>query len=80
MMTVCTALPVAAGQLWVKCNITCRCLQNEEIGNFSFLIPLDATPDVNYDADWACRVYGHRVCLDGCNSIKFSYTYQTTVP
>lgn len=67
-------------QLATKCHITCRCLQNNSVGNFSFVIPIDRSPDIGYDADQACRAYGYRVCLDGCNSRKFSYTYQVTSP
>lgn len=67
-------------QLATKCHITCRCLQNNTVGNFSFVIPIDRSPDIRYEADQACRAYGHRVCLDGCNSRKFSYTYQITSP
>ncbi len=71
---------VFAGQVWVKCDITCRCLSDGQIGNFTFVIPVDKSPDLGYDADSACKSYGHRVCSDGCNGLKFSYTYQVTGP
>jgi len=72
---------VASGQqLWTKCHITCRCLQDDSVGNFATTIPIDRSPDIGFDADLACKSYGHRVCLDGCNGLKFSYTYQVTSP
>jgi hypothetical protein len=68
------------GQVGTKCHITCRCLQDNTVGNFAFVIPVDQTPDMGYEADLACKAYGHRVCSDGCNGLKFSYTYQVTSP
>jgi hypothetical protein len=70
----------SAGQVWTKCHITCRCLQDNSVGNFLFNIPLDTTPDVGFDADLACNQYAYRTCADGCNGTKFSYTYQVTSP
>ena len=70
----------SAEQVWTKCHITCRCLQNDSVGNFTFVIPIDRSPDIHFDADQACKAYGSRVCLDGCNGRKFSYTYQVTSP
>ncbi|MGC8603662.1 MAG: hypothetical protein ACP5VS_08250 [Desulfomonilaceae bacterium] len=67
-------------QVWTKCHITCRCLQDNSVGNFSFVIPVDRTADIGYDADLACKTYGHKICADGCNGLKFSYTYQVTSP
>jgi len=67
-------------QVWTKCHITCRCLDNDSVGNFSFVIPVDRSPDIGFSADEACKAYGQRVCLDGCNGLKFSYTYQVTSP
>ncbi|MEW6138540.1 MAG: hypothetical protein AB1733_09930 [Thermodesulfobacteriota bacterium] len=67
-------------QVATKCHITCRCLQNNSVGNFSFVVPVDRSPDIAHDADLACKRYGFQVCLDGCNSRKFSYTYQITSP
>lgn len=67
-------------QVWTKCHITCRCLQDNSVGNFSFVIPVDRSPDIGFDADLACKTYGHQVCSDGCNGLKFSYTYQVTSP
>jgi hypothetical protein len=67
-------------QVWTKCHITCRCLRDNSVGNFSFMIPVDRSPDVGFDADMACKRYGHQICLDGCNGLKFSYTYQVTSP
>lgn len=67
-------------QVLTKCHITCRCLQNDSVGNFAFVIPIDRSPDMGFDADQACKAYGHKVCLDGCNSRKFSYTYKVTSP
>lgn len=69
-----------AGQVWIKCHITCRCLQDNTVGNFAFNIALDRSPDTGFDADLACNSYAHRTCLDGCNGTKFSYTYQVTSP
>jgi hypothetical protein len=68
------------GQVWTKCHITCRCLQDNSVGNFAFVIPVDASPDIGFDADVACKSYGDRICVDGCNGLKFSYTYQVTSP
>lgn len=68
------------GQFWVKCEITCRCLQNNQIGNFTYMIPIDKSPDPGFEADKACKAYGQRVCSDGCNSRKISYTYRVTGP
>lgn len=67
-------------QVATKCHITCRCLQNNSVGNFSFVIPVDRSPDIGFEADQVCNQYGHKVCLDGCNSRKFSYTYQVSSP
>src|SRR5512139_600241 len=72
--------PAWGQQIWTKCHITCRCLQDNTIGNFLFVIPVDRTPDIGYEADLACKSYGSRVCSDGCNGLKFSYTYQVTSP
>ena len=68
------------GQFWVKCKITCRCLQNNQIGAFTYMIPIDKSPDPGFEADKACKAYGQRMCSDGCNGSKFSYTYQVTGP
>lgn len=71
----------AAGeQIWTKCHITCRCLNDNTVGNFAFEIPIDRSPDIGFEADVTCKSYGHRVCYDGCNGLKFSYTYQVTSP
>jgi hypothetical protein len=70
----------SAQQVVTKCHVTCRCLQDDSVGNFLFVVPIDRTPDMAFDADQACKAYGYRVCLDGCNSRKFSYTYQVTAP
>ena len=67
-------------QVLTKCHITCRCLQDDSVGNFAFVIPIDRSPDMSFDADKACKAYGHNVCLEGCNSRKFSYTYKVTSP
>ncbi|MGO9572247.1 MAG: hypothetical protein ACLP5H_32420 [Desulfomonilaceae bacterium] len=75
--------PLAAawgGQVGTKCHITCRCLQDNSVGNLAFVIPVDQSPDIGYEADLACKAYGHRVCSEGCNGLKFSYTYQVTSP
>ncbi|MGB6065742.1 MAG: hypothetical protein WBG50_13135 [Desulfomonilaceae bacterium] len=80
LLAVGTLSTVWGGQVGIKCHITCRCLQDNTVGNFAFIIPVDQTPDTGYDADLACFVYGNRVCSDGCNGLKFSYTYQTTSP
>ena len=80
LLTVGIFSAVWGGQVGIMCHITCRCLQDNTIGNFAFIIPIDQTPDIGYDADLACKAYGHRVCSDGCNGLKFSYTYQTTSP
>jgi hypothetical protein len=80
---VLTALPVCAAagdQVLTKCHITCRCLQDNSVGNFAFVIPVDRSPDIGFEADMACKAYGHRVCSDGCNGLKFSYTYQVVSP
>lgn len=71
---------VMAGEIGIKCHITCRCLHDNSVGNFEFVIPVAAGPDPAYEADQACRAYGHRVCADGCNGTKFSYTYKITAP
>jgi hypothetical protein len=73
-------VPVSAEQVWTKCHISCRCLQNDSVGNFAFMIPVDRSPDIHFSADQACKAYGERVCLDGCNSRKFTFTYQVTSP
>lgn len=77
-----TPMSAAAGggQVLTKCHITCRCLQDNSIGNFAFVIPVDRTVDIGYEADQACKAYGHRTCSDGCNGLKFSYTYQVVSP
>ena len=67
-------------QVWTKCHITCRCLQDNSVANFSFVIPVDRSPDIGFEADQACKSYGERICPDGCNSLKFAYTYQVTSP
>ncbi len=77
------AIPMSAaagGQVLTKCHITCRCLQDNSIGNFAFVIPVDRTVDIGHEADLACKAYGHRTCSDGCNGLKFSYTYQVVSP
>ncbi len=79
------ALVLGAGgawgqQVWTKCHITCRCLQDNSVANFSFMIPVDRSPDIGFEADLACKSYGERICPDGCNSLKFAYTYQVTSP
>ena len=71
---------VLAGQVWTKCHVTCRCQQTSDVGNFMFVIPVDITPDIGFEADWACRVYGDRACSDGCNGTKYSFTYKVTSP
>ncbi len=72
---------VHAGSIWVKCHITCRCLTDNSVGNFQFMIPIDRSTDMGHEADLACKVYGHRTCSDGCNTnTKFTYTYQVTAP
>ncbi len=68
------------GQVGTKCHITCRCLQDNTVGNFAFVIPVDQSPDIGFEADLACKAYGDRVCSDGCNGLKFSFTYQVTSP
>ncbi|MBI5249641.1 MAG: hypothetical protein HY912_09110 [Desulfomonile tiedjei] len=70
----------SAEQVWTKCHITCRCLQDNTVGNFMFNIPLDRTPDTGFDADAACNSYAYRTCADVCNGTKFSYTFQVTSP
>lgn len=67
-------------EIGIKCHITCRCLHDNSIGNFEFVIPVSQGPDPAWEADQACRAYGHRVCVDGCNGTKFSYTYKVTAP
>jgi len=69
-----------ADQVWIKCHITCRCLQDNTVGNFAFEVAIDRSPDIGFDADLTCKSYGHWVCSDGCNGTKFSYTYQVTSP
>ena len=68
------------GQVWTKCHITCRCLQNNEVGAFDFVLPVDVTPDTGYEADLACKTHGYRNCGDCCNGTKFAYTYKVTSP
>ena len=80
LLVVGLAMNAWSGQVWTKCHITCRCLHDNSVGNFQFVIPVDRSPDIGFDADWACKVYGHRICADGCNGTKFSYTYQVTSP
>ena len=77
------AIPMTAaagGQVLTKCHITCRCLQDNSIGNFAFVIPVDRSVDIGYEADVACKAYGHRTCSDGCNGLKFSFSYQVVSP
>lgn len=74
------AVAVAGDQVWTKCHITCRCLADNSVGNFEFVIPIDRSPDIAFEADLACKAYGSRVCPDGCNGSKYSYTYQVTSP
>jgi hypothetical protein len=74
------AQSAVAEQIWTKCHVTCRCLQDNTVGNFAFVIPIDKSPDVGFEADLACKAYGNRVCSDGCNGIKFNYSYQVTSP
>ncbi|MGD9817649.1 MAG: hypothetical protein AB7V04_03010 [Desulfomonilaceae bacterium] len=69
-----------AGEIWIKCHITCRCALDNTVGNFSFNIPVDTSPDIGFDADLACKRYGYHVCYDGCNGLKFTYTYQVVAP
>jgi len=84
LVTLVAAVAVApfagADQVWIRCHITCRCLQNNTVGNFAFEIAVDRSPDIGFEADLACKSYGHRACSDGCNGTKFSYTYQVTSP
>jgi len=75
-----SAVVCQAGQVWTKCHITCRCLQDNSVGNFAFVIPVEVSPDIGFDADLACKSYGDRICLEGCNSAKYSFTYQVTSP
>jgi hypothetical protein len=70
----------SAGEVWVKCHITCRCSHDDSVGNFLFVIPVETERDVTFEADWACKVYGNRVCADGCNGTKFTFTYQVISP
>ncbi len=85
-VTLCVIIVLAgltagwAGQVWTKCHITCRCLQTSDVGNFMFVIPLDVTPDIGFEADMACKAYGARVCPDCCNGTKYSFTYKVTSP
>ncbi len=75
------AVPSAsAEQVWTKCHISCRCLHDNSVGSFAFAIPVDRSPDIGFDADRICSIYGQRVCSDGCNGTKYSYTYQVTSP
>lgn len=74
------AVGIAGDQVRIKCHITCRCLTDNSVGNFEFVIPIDRSPDIGFEADLACKAYGNRVCSDGCNGSKFSYTYQVTGP
>ncbi|MBM4327187.1 MAG: hypothetical protein FJ118_08490 [Deltaproteobacteria bacterium] len=80
VLTLIAASSAPAGQVWTKCDITCRCLSNDQIGNFSFMIPVDTSPDVAFSAHEACKSYGQRICWDGCNGLKFAFTYQVTSP
>ncbi|MFH0823153.1 MAG: hypothetical protein V2B18_10420 [Pseudomonadota bacterium] len=80
LLILCTAPPAPAGQVWTKCHVTCRCLQNNSVGNFTFVLPIDESPDTSHDANLLCRQTGYAVCRDGCNTSKFSYTYQVTSP
>lgn len=79
LMVLC-AQPTLGDQVWVKCHITCRCLQDNTVGNFAFDVVIDRSPDIGFEADLTCKSYGHWVCSDGCNGTKFSYTYQVTSP
>lgn len=80
VMIVGLSASVLAGQIWTRCHITCRCLHDNSVGNFEFILPVDVSADIGFDADWQCKVQGHRVCADGCNGTKFTYTYQVTSP
>ena len=83
LFVVLTLIPIGfvwAGQVWTQCHITCRCLRDNSVGNFNFVVPIDRSPDIGRDADQACRVYGNRVCADGCNGTKYSFTYRVTSP
>ncbi len=80
VMAFCLAATAWGGQVWTKCHITCRCLHDDSVGNFDFVIPVDVSTDIGFDADWACKTHGHRVCADSCNGTKFAYTYQVTSP
>lgn len=80
MCLAASATPATAGQVWTKCHITCRCLQTNNVGNFQFMLPIDRVRDMTYEADLACKAQGHNVCSDGCNGLKFSYTYKVTSP
>lgn len=70
----------AGGQVWINCHITCRCLHDNSVGNFSFDIAIDRSHDIGFQADQACKAYGHRVCSDGCNGLNFSYSYRVISP
>lgn len=80
VISVVGSTPGWSGQVWTKCHVTCRCLQTSDVGNFMFVIPVDVTPDIGFEADLACKAYGSKVCSDGCNGTKFSYTYRVTSP
>ncbi len=72
--------PARGEQVWLKCHITCRCSHDDSVGNFAFMIPIDKSPDIGFQADQACKSYGYRICADGCNGTKFTYSYQVTSP
>ena len=80
LLTIGSFSPAPGEQIWTKCHITCRCLNDNTVGNFAFEIPVDRSPDIGFEADLTCKSYGHRVCSDGCNGLKFSYTYQVISP
>lgn len=80
VLTLGLAVTVWAGRVEIKCHITCRCLQDNSVGNFKFVIPIDRSPDIGFDADLMCKTQGYRVCADGCNGTKFTYTYKVTSP
>jgi hypothetical protein len=80
LVTLAATYPADAGQVWTKCHFSCRCLKNNQVGNFEFAVPVDGHRDMGADADQACRAHGYRICLDACNGHQFTYTYQVTSP
>ena len=80
MVTAGFAGAAFGNQVWIKCHISCRCLQDDSVGNFEFVIPVDRTPDTGHSADAACKVVAHKACIAGCNSRKFAFTYKVTSP